>query len=104
MVNYPIGQSSPFSSGTAFNGGVSHGLTFTDVLDKLYQITGDTKYTEYALFLYQDFCATYQSEKDVQLANILNPTYKLQSHGVHTYEHLRPLLVAGYNIIDFSFA
>lgn len=96
MVNYPIGQSSPFASGTAFNGGVSHGLTFTDVLDKLYQLTGDTKYTDYALFLYQDFCKTYQSEKDVQLANILNPSYKLQSHGVHTYEHLRPLLVAAY--------
>ncbi len=96
MTNYPIGQSSPFSSGTAFNGGVSHGLTFTDVLDKMYQITGDTKYTDYALFLYQDFSKTYQSEKDVQLSNILNPNYKLQSHGVHTYEHLRPLLVAAY--------
>jgi DUF1680 family protein len=96
MVNYPIGKSSPFSSGTAFNGGVSHGLTFTDVLDKMYQLTGDTKYTDYALFLYQDFCNTYQSEKDVQLQNILNPSYKLQSHGVHTYEHLRPLIVAAY--------
>lgn len=96
MINYPIGTSSPFSSGTAFNGGVSHGLTFTDVLDKMYQITGDTKYTDYALFLYQDFSKTYQSEKDVQLSNILNPNYKLQSHGVHTYEHLRPLLVAAY--------
>ena len=96
MLNYPIGQSSPFSSGTAFNGGVSHGLTFTDVLDKMYQLTSDTKYTDYALFLYQDFCKTYQSEKDVQLQNILNPTFKLQSHGVHTYEHLRPLIVAAY--------
>jgi DUF1680 family protein len=96
MINYPIGKSSPFSSGKAFNGGVSHGLTFTDVLDKMYQITGDTKYTDYALFLYQDFSKTYQSEKDVQLSNILNPNYKLQSHGVHTYEHLRPLLVATY--------
>jgi DUF1680 family protein len=96
MTNYPIGTSSPFSSGTAFNGGVSHGLTFTDVLDKMYQITGDTKYTDYALFLYQDFSKTYQSEKDAQLSNILNPNYKLQSHGVHTYEHLRPLLVAAY--------
>jgi DUF1680 family protein len=62
----------------------------------MYQITGDTKYTDYALFLYQDFCKTYQSEKDVQLSNILNPNYKLQSHGVHTYEHLRPLIVATY--------
>ena len=96
MSNYSIGKSSPFSSGKAFNGGVSHGLTFTDVLDKMYQITGDTKYADYALFLFLDFSKTYQSEKDVQLNNILNPNYKLQSHGVHTYEHLRPLLVATY--------
>ena len=96
MINYPINNSSPYSSGKEFNGGVSHGLTFTDVLDKMYQITGDTKYTYYALFLYRDFCKTYQSEKDVQLENILNPNYKLQSHGVHTYEHLRPLIVAAY--------
>lgn len=96
MANYPIGNSSPFSSGKEFNGGVSHGLTFTDILDKMYQITADTKYTNYALFLYQDFCKTNQSEKDVQLTNILNPNYLLQSHGVHTYEHLRPLLVAAY--------
>lgn len=96
MINYPINNSSPYSSGKEFNGGVSHGLTFTDVMDKMYHITGDTKYTDYALFLYKDFCKTYQSEKDVQLENILNPNYKLQSHGVHTYEHLRPLIVAAY--------
>lgn len=96
MTNYPIDNSSPYFSGNEFNGGVSHGLTFTDVLDKMYQITGDTKYTDYALFLYNDFCKTYQSEKDVQLKNILDPNYKLQSHGVHTYEHLRPLIVASY--------
>lgn len=96
MTNYPIGTSSPYFSGNQFNGGVSHGLTFTDVLDKMYQITGDTKYTDYALFLYLDFSKTYQSEKDVQLPNIFNPNYKLQSHGVHTYEHLRPLIVAAY--------
>jgi DUF1680 family protein len=96
MQNYPINASSPFSSGEKFNGGVSHGLTFTDVLDKMYQITGDKKYVDYALFLYQDFSKTYQSEKDAQLSNILNPNYKLQSHGVHTFEHLRPLIVAAY--------
>jgi DUF1680 family protein len=96
MQNYPIHASSPFSSGTKFNGGVSHGLTFTDVLDGMYQITKDEKYTQYALFLYEDFSKTYQSEKDVQLENILNPNYKLQSHGVHTFEYLRPLTVAAY--------
>jgi DUF1680 family protein len=96
MTNYPIDKSSPYSSGDAFNGGVSHGLTFTDILDKMYQITGDTKYTDYALFLFKDFSKTYQSEKDVQLNNILDLNYKLQSHGAHTYEHLRPLIVAAY--------
>lgn len=102
MKKYPINASSPFSSGEKFNGGVSHGLTFTDVLDKMYQITGNKKYTEYALFLYTDFSKTYQSEEDVQLKNILNPNYKLKSHGVHTYEHLRPLIVAAYHNKDLQ--
>ena len=96
MKNYPINASSPFSSGEKFNGGVSHGLTFTDVLDRLYFLTGDKKYVVYALFLYQDFSNTYQSEEDIQLKNILNPAYKLKSHGVHTFEHMRPLIVATY--------
>ena len=100
MVNYPIGKSSPFYSGNNFNAGVSHGLTFTDVLDKLYQITKNEKYLAYAKFLYLDFCQTYQSEEDAKLVNILNPGYKLKSHGVHTYEHLRPLIVAAYAAND----
>ena len=96
MTNYPLYNSSPFSSGKEFNGGVSHGLTFTDVLDKMYQITGNKKYTDYALFLFLDFSKTYQSEKDVQLNYILDPSYKLSNHGVHTYEHIRPLIVAAH--------
>lgn len=96
MKNYPVHASSPFSTGNKFNGGVSHGLTFTDVLDSMFYLTKDKKYLDYALFLYQDFSATYQSEGDAQLMNILNPAYKLRGHGVHTFEHLRPLLVAAY--------
>lgn len=96
MDNYPINVSSPFSSGTGFNGGVSHGLTFTDVLEKMYYLTQNQKYRDYALFLYRDFSNTYQSEADAQLKNILNPDYKLKSHGVHTYEHIRALIIAKY--------
>jgi DUF1680 family protein len=96
IQNYPIKASSPFNSGTSFNGGVSHGLTFTDVLERMYFHTKDEKYRQYALFLYQDFSNTYQSEADVQLKNILNPTYKLKSHGVHTFEHIRALIIAKY--------
>ena len=94
MENYPIHASSPFSSGTSFNGGVSHGLTFTDVLERMYYHTHDEKYRAYALFLYMDFSSTWQSEADAQLSNILNPNYKLKSHGVHTFEHMRALIIA----------
>jgi len=43
-----------------------------------------------------EFLQNYSSEKDVQLGNIFDEKYQLQSHGVHTYEHLRPLIVAAY--------
>jgi predicted alpha/beta superfamily hydrolase/DUF1680 family protein len=96
MQNYPIHESSPFNSGTSFNGGVSHGLTFTDVLEKLFFLTKNEKYRAYSLFLYYDFSNTYQSEADVQLKNISDPNYKLKSHAVHTFEHLRTLIIAKY--------
>ena len=96
MQNYPLNQSQPFFAGKDFSGGVAHGLTFTDVLDRMHQLTGDHKYSDYAAFLYLNFSENYSSEKDAQLHNILDPGYKLQSHGVHTYEHLRPLIVAAY--------
>ncbi|MCB0570925.1 MAG: glycoside hydrolase family 127 protein [Phaeodactylibacter sp.] len=96
MQNYPIHASSPFTSGDRFNGGVAHGLTITDVLDKLYQWTGESRYVAYALFLYEDFSVSFQSECDAQLKNILNPDYTLKSHGVHTFEHVRPLAVVAF--------
>jgi DUF1680 family protein len=62
----------------------------------MYFHTKDEKYRDYALFLYKDFSNTYQSEADVQLKNILDPGYKLKSHGVHTFEHIRTLIIAKY--------
>jgi uncharacterized protein len=96
MMNYPLNQSQPFFAGKDFSGGVAHGLTFTDVLDRMFQLTNDRKYLDYAAFFYQNFSENYSSEKDAQLQNIMDPIYQLQSHGAHTYEHLRPLIVAAY--------
>ncbi|MCP9768608.1 hypothetical protein EGI22_11845 [Lacihabitans sp. LS3-19] len=96
MENYPIYKSHPFYSGDGFSGGVAHGLTFTDVLDRMYQLTNDKKYWEYAAFLYADFSENHTSESDAQLNNILDEKYLLRSHAVHTYEHLRPLITATY--------
>ena len=97
MENYPLNQSQPFYAGIAFSGGVAHGLTFTDVLDRLYQLTGKRKYWDYATFLYLNFSENNSSEKDAQLTNILDPGYRLKGHGAHTYEHLRPLIVAAFD-------
>lgn len=94
MENYPLNRSDPFNAGKDFSGGVAHGLTFTDILDRMYQLTGNKMYRDYALFLYLNYAKNYSSEKDAQLHTILDPEYKFQCHGVHTYEHLRPLIVA----------
>ena len=96
MQNYPINKSEPFAVGTSFSGGVAHGLTFTDICERMYQITKNEKYLEYATFLYRNFSQNNSSEKDAQLQSIYDATYSLQCHGVHTFEHIRPLIVAAY--------
>jgi DUF1680 family protein len=95
MDNYTINVSQPFFAKKSFSG-LCHGLAFTDVLDRLYQLTHDSKYWDYALFLYKDYSSHNLVEKDIQFANIMNPEYRLKGHGAHTYEHLRTLLVACY--------
>ncbi|KAF0195796.1 MAG: hypothetical protein FD166_2762 [Bacteroidetes bacterium] len=93
MKHYPADASSPFNSKKPFAGGLTHGLTFTDILDRLFQITGNKDYLNYALFLYRDFSVNLLAE-DAQLGKILDPAYRNKEHGVHTYEHLRPLTMA----------
>ncbi len=94
MSNWPLGSSQPFAAGQGFTGGVAHGLVLSDVLEQLCVLTGSVHYRAYAHFLYMDFSRQFSSEPDAQLPNVQNDQYRLRGHGVHTYEHLRPLLVA----------
>lgn len=95
MDAYPVNESKPFNIQEPF-AGVGHGLTFTDVLDQLYHITGNWKYLEYAIFLYEDYNKHPLAEVDIQIKNLMDPEYKFKGHGVHTYEHLRALTIATY--------
>ncbi len=95
MDNFVIDQSTPYDYPNS-NGGNTHGLTFTDVLDRLSQLTGRPEYRDYALFLYKDYSEHVVSEPDIQYPNIMDEEYRLKGHGVHTYEHLRALVIAGY--------
>ena len=95
-LHYPAGNSSPFKSKDPVAIGVAHGLAITDVFDRLYQLTRQEFYRRYALFLYGDYSSNKLSEQDAQYANIMDTSYHLQGHGVHTYEHLRALTLAYY--------
>jgi predicted alpha-1,2-mannosidase len=94
MSNWPVDTSHPFFAGNDYNGGTAHGLTFTDVLEKLSSITGEQKYLDYACFLYRDYSSNFSSENDAQLTNALNADIRLRCHGVHTYEHIRAMLIS----------
>ena len=95
MRNYPVNSSHPFKSAKPFAGGLTHGLVFTDILDRLYQLTGDQSYMDYAFFLYRDFSENTLNE-DAQFPKIADTAYLLKEHGVHSFEHLRPLTVAWF--------
>jgi uncharacterized protein len=93
--HYPLNASRPFYTTNPNVGGLSHGLTFTDVLERLYQLTGKQTYLDYALFLYKDF-SRYVLNEDGQFKKLLDTTLLLKGHGVHTYEHLRSVAAAYY--------
>ena len=69
-------------------------MVFTDILDRLHQLTGDERYLAYARWLYLEYSRQPLSQDDLQLAHLLNPDYRFKAHGVHTYEQIRSLLTA----------
>lgn len=95
MQFYPVNASHPFFSKNPNAGGLTHGLVFTDVLERLYFLTGRKKYLDYGVFLYRDFSEQTLNE-DAQYKKLLDTSLSLMGHGVHTYEHLRPLAAAYY--------
>ncbi len=93
MRAWPIGESHPFDVQNDF-AGVGHGLVFTDILDRLHQLTGDARYPAYARWLYLEYSRQPLSQDDLQLAHLLDRDYRFKAHGVHTYEQIRSLLTA----------
>ncbi|PWE00593.1 beta-L-arabinofuranosidase domain-containing protein [Marinilabilia rubra] len=88
----------PFYLKTAF-GGATHGLMLTDVCETLHRLTKNAKYLDYSTYLYRAF-STYgvnRAFNDVRYPYLLQKDSLFESHGVHTYEHLRSLINAYYN-------
>jgi len=87
MAAYPPNKSTPFK-----NPADGHSLAFTDILDRLHQLTGNEDYLKYALFLYENY-NTYRDD-DLLVKNLMDKNYKFTKHGVHIYELFRSLITA----------
>jgi uncharacterized protein len=82
-------------------GGIFHGLTFTDVLERLYDLTGNSAYRDFGVWMYRDFCASSDPHfQDMSVASLLDLQKPWIDHGPHTYEFLRGLLWAYYSTGD----
>ena len=95
LANYPVDASHPFYSKNPYTGGLTHGLMFTDILERLYRMTEDRRYLDYCLFMYRDFSRQTLNE-DAQYKKLTDTSLRLNGHGVHTYEHLRAVAAACY--------
>ncbi len=93
MKAWPVDHSEPFNVQNPY-GGVEHGLTLVDALDRLYQLTGKQKYLDFAAWLFEDYNRHSLSQEDIHIKNLLDTSYRFQGHGVHTYEHLHALVIA----------
>lgn len=100
MAGYPKDASHPFDLTSPF-AGVGHGLTIVDSFEWLSRITGDERYVDYAVWLYEEYSAYPQSEEDLQIKNIENPFYLFHGHAVHTFEHIRALIIAAYSKTEY---
>ena len=86
----------PFAQPQGF-AGVSHGLMFIDVLDRLAHFTGDASYRDFAVALYDNYSQSAVSETDAQWPRLLDPNHRFGGHGVHTWEHLRAVALAAFH-------
>lgn len=101
MKNYPMQACRPFSTENEKPEwschGISHGLTITDTFFQIYGYTKKKEYLDYAVWLYDSYCEEKKVERDIQIKNLQDETYRFQDHGVHAYEHLRTLALAYYH-------
>ena len=97
MEYYNKDAKSPFNVKVDY-GGVTHGLMMTDVCEMLYRITGKKEYSDYAVFLYEDFSEypINRAFNDACYGYLMEKDSLFQSHSAHTYEHLRSVIHTYY--------
>jgi DUF1680 family protein len=80
---------SAYGSGkTPIPWGESHDLMISDVMERLFDLTGDPKYRDFSVLLYREWSKN-SPKSDTSLTSLLDPNAPFVEHGVHTYESIR---------------
>jgi hypothetical protein len=82
MSQYAPGARDPYGPGTQ-----NHNLMFVDVVERLYDLTGNTAYRDFGVYLYRDYSRDVST--DVSLGTLLAGDHPFMGHGATTYEGLR---------------
>ncbi len=89
MSHYGPGVKDPFGVGT-----MNHNLMFVDVLERLYDLTGNAAYRDFGVYLYRDY--SRDTKTDISLGTLLARDHPFMGHGATTYEGLRVPIWAAY--------
>ena len=89
MSHYRPGATDPYGAGT-----MSHNLMYVDVVERLYDLTGDTAYRDFGVYLYRDY--SREVKADIALPTLLAQDHPFMGHGATTYEALRVPIWAGF--------
>jgi uncharacterized protein len=68
--------------------GESHDLMISDVMERLFDLTGDVKYRDFVVDLYRELSVTAK-DADTTLYSLINRDSGWVDHGVNTYETIR---------------
>ena len=89
MSHYGRGRVDPFGAET-----MGHNLMYVDVVERLYDLTGNPAYRDFGVYLYRDY--SRDSVTDVSLADLMAQNHPFEGHGATTYEALRGPIWAGF--------
>jgi hypothetical protein len=89
MSHYGEGIKDPYGAETQ-----NHNLMFVDVMERLYDLTGNPAYRDFGVYLYRDYSRAMKT--DVALATLLAADHPFMGHGATTYEGLRVPVWAAY--------
>jgi uncharacterized protein len=89
MSHYGDGVRDPYGAQTQ-----NHNLMFVDVVERLYDLTGNTAYRDFGVYLYRDYSKDMKT--DVALTTLLAGDHPFVGHGATTYEGLRVPIWAAY--------